>query len=117
MENDNIEQIAETIFRYPPKDPCSIELQLDTLEGEGESIEVVFNILCVLTLKGVNILFGEKNIIELEISEFLLLQKYVRSYGYEMIVTANDTDRSPWYFAERNISVYRFKISFERYYG
>jgi hypothetical protein len=117
---DNIEEIAYNIFTNPPKDVCSIELYLEDTKGaqdtEGtKNIDIVFNVLCELTLKGVKILFGEKSIVNLDIDEFMLLQKYVRSYGYEMIVTANDTDKSPWYFTKNNVNVYRFKIVFQKY--
>lgn len=111
---DNIDIIADSIFNKPPREPCSIELYLD---GEGQSTETIFNILCILTLRGTKILFGEKNLIDLENDEFILLQRYVMSYGYEMVVTANDTDRSPWYYTENNIDIYRIKTAFRKYYA
>lgn len=96
MEQDNTRDIAEQIFNTPPGVPNSIDLQLDDstvdfIENEGYvPHNFIRDVLSVITLHGVEILFGHKNIILLSDSDLSLLKKYTRSYGYELNVKIED---------------------------
>jgi hypothetical protein len=96
MEEDNTRDIAEQIFRKSPGVPNSIDLQLDEsttdfMENEGYIAQsFIRDILSVITLHGVEILFGHKNIILLSEPDLLLLKQYTRSYGYELSVKVED---------------------------
>lgn len=114
---DNLDELAERIFAGRPKPRCSIELQLeeDTADiAEDEGLEFIFKILYLLTHKGMQILFGEQNVYNLTEGQFNILQQYTNSYGYNIIVYANDTNRSPWSLQRDNQKIHRIKISFER---
>ena len=92
MTDDNTREIAEQIFSRPPGEPNSIDLQLDdgTIEfmrEEGyEMNDFVRDILSMITLHGVEILFGHRNIFILGENDVFLLKRYIRSYGYELKV-------------------------------
>lgn len=97
MSDDNTREIAEQIFRRPPGEPNSIDLQLDDgtidfMREEGyEMNDFVRDILSMITLHGVEILFGHRNILTLSDDDVLLLKKYIRSYGYELKVNRVST--------------------------
>jgi hypothetical protein len=96
MEEDNTRNIADQIFNKPPGVPNSIDLQLDDstidfMENEGYIPQsFIRDVLSVITLYGVEILFGHKNIILLSEDEMSLLKQYTRSYGYELNVKIED---------------------------
>jgi hypothetical protein len=96
MEQDNTRDIAEQIFNKSPGAPNSIDLQLDDstvdfIENEGYvPHNFIKDVLSVITLHGVEILFGHKNIILLSEDDLFLLKKYIRSYGYELSVKIED---------------------------
>lgn len=90
MEEDNTRYIAEQIFARPPGEPNSIDLQLDDstvdfIENEGYvPHNFIRDVLSVITLYGVEILFGHRNVMILSEDELNLLKQYTRSYGYEL---------------------------------
>ena len=90
------EDIAYKIFTKPPKERCMIELHLEEetarLAQEGNVDDFIFNILSIITFKGVEILFGHKNILALTEDNIRLLQKYVNSYGYEIVKEYREID-------------------------
>lgn len=96
MEQDNTRYIAEQIFTKPPGEPNSIDLQLDDstvnfIEDEGYiPHNFIRDVLSVITLHGVEILFGHKNIMMLSESDLLLVKRYTRSYGYELNIKVED---------------------------
>jgi hypothetical protein len=96
MDQDNTRDIAEQIFNKSPGAPNSIDLQLDdtTVDFIREEGYIPHNfirdVLSVITLYGVEILFGHKNIILLSEDDLFLLKKYIRSYGYELSVKIED---------------------------
>jgi hypothetical protein len=96
MEEDNTRYIAEQIFTKPPGEPNSIDLQLDDstvdfIETEGYIPQkFIRDVLSVITLHGVQILFGHKNILELSEDNISLLKRYTRSYGYELSIKVED---------------------------
>lgn len=92
MTDDNTKEIAEQIFNRPPGEPNSIDLQLDDgtidfMREEGyEMNKFVRDILSMITIHGVEILFGHRNIMMLSDDDVFLLKRYIRSYGYELKV-------------------------------
>jgi hypothetical protein len=90
MEEDNTKYIAEQIFSRPPGEPNSIDLQLDDstvdfIENEGYvPHNFIRDVLSVITLHGVQILFGHRNVMILSEDELNLLKQYTRSFGYEL---------------------------------
>lgn len=96
MEEDNTRYIAEQIFTKPPGESNSIDLQLDEstvdfIDKEGYvANNVIRDILSVITLHGVEILFGHKNLMMLSEDNILLLKRYTRSYGYELKIKVED---------------------------
>lgn len=117
MECDNITEIADAIFSKPPGSPKSIQLELEeetayAAQQEGVS-EYVFEILCVLTLKGVEKLYGNTDILSLTEDQYNIVQQYVNSYGYILIITANDTNRTPWELLKEHQLLRCYRISFE----
>lgn len=115
---DNIDEIADAIFSKPPGAPHSVQLQLEDVTAqmaEQEGVEnFIFNILCLLTFKGMEKLYGHKNMLTLTENQFETVQAYVASYGYKLEVVANDTDETPWELQRRDIRIVRYNISFDK---
>lgn len=96
--DDNTRDIAEQIFTRPPGEPNSIDLSLDdstvNFMNESQNIDshkFIRDIISMITLYGIEILFGHKNIMALTEDELFLLKKYTRSYGYDMNVHLDGT--------------------------
>jgi hypothetical protein len=96
MEEDNTRYIAEEIFSKPPGEPNSIDLSLDDstvdfIENEGyNNHSFIRDIISVITLHGVERLFGHRNVMLLKEEELFLLKRYTRSYGYELKIKIED---------------------------
>jgi hypothetical protein len=116
-EVDNVHQIAQAIFSKPPGPPKSVQLQLEELTShiaEEEGVEkFICNILCILTITGIQILYGHKNILLLTSAQYDELCDYVQSYGYTLEVYANDTMFTPWELLNRGVQLRTYKIGFE----
>ena len=114
---DNIEEISLAIFSNPPGNPYSISLQLEESTSEianEEGIDdYIFQILYIITFNGIKKLYGHKEILKLTETQYLVIQKYVNSYGYKMDVLANDTSSTPWEILKKNKRVFRYKVGFE----
>lgn len=124
MENqrdniDNINEIAEQIFNDEPKSPNSIQLQLeertaDFAEQDGFE-NFLFNILYLITFRGMQILYGHKNVLFLTEKQYEKINDYVKSYGYTLHVNANNTDENMWEFVKRGGKIQNYQILFEKY--
>jgi hypothetical protein len=107
MDSDNTRDIAEQIFTRPPGTPNSIDLSLDDssvdfMQENQINVNVyIRDVISMITLHGVEILYGHKNIMSLTDDQLLTIKKYTRSYGYDMKVNV-----------ENNTIV----ISFTKYY-
>lgn len=116
-ELDNISDIVEAVFDNPPGAQNSVLLQLDSTSTDlayKRGVETyVFEILCLITFKGMQRLYGHKNLMELTECEFNTIAAYMRSMGYKINVLANDTKKTPWDLLKDNIIPKRYKISFE----
>lgn len=111
----NIDEIVEQIYSKPPRPPNSIQLQLEeqTADIALKGVDnFVFSILCMITVKGIEKLYGHKDIHKLTENEINNIKLYVKSYGYKLNIYANDTEFDPWELMKRNIQVYRYKIEF-----
>lgn len=86
--HDNTKQIAIEIFSKSPRPANSIQLQLEEQTSDIATKEgadaFIFEILSVITLHGVEILFGHRDIVRLTDDDLSLLQQYVHSYGYHI---------------------------------
>jgi hypothetical protein len=109
----NLMEIANTIFSKPPAPKCSIELQLEdtTVEMSSDLNKTISDILLFLTINGVEILFKTRDLTSLTQTQFTLLSEYINSYGYQVNVTANDTEFSPWGISEPLLKI---DVSFSR---
>lgn len=87
-EIDNTKEVAIQIFNKPPQPKNSIQLQLEEQTSDIATKEgadaFIFEILSVITLHGVEILFGHRDIVRLTEDNLNLLQQYVHSYGYHI---------------------------------
>lgn len=117
---DNIDELATKIFTKPPGRPNSIHLQLEEVTADiamEEGIDnFVFNILCLITYKGMQILYGHKNILELTEREFDNICEYVMSYGYKLRIFANNTRNTPWELQRQGIPILRYQVTFDKFY-
>jgi hypothetical protein len=121
LVDDNLDEIVEKIFSKPPKERCSIHLELEEETAEiaqDESVDkFVFNILFLITYKGIKKLYGkDKEMINLKESEIMVIKEYVRSYGYELVVRGNNTDRDPWDIIKSGERLINYQVHFDKIY-
>ena len=87
---DNLDEIVKSIFSQPPGKICSIQLQLEEETSKiAEQYGVnsfVFNILYMITLKGIRYLYGDIPLVSLTESQLDLVKEYTRSYEYELLI-------------------------------
>jgi hypothetical protein len=119
QSDDNLDQIAHAIFSKPVQPPMSIQLQLEEATADIAAKEgvdnFVFNIVYLITYKGMKIKYGDDTTIHtLTETQFDTIKSYVASFGYKLIVEANDTALTPWEIERQGQRVYRYKVSFER---
>ena len=83
---DNTREIAEAIFARPPGEPNTIDLSLDEETANEAMANIAFlrDIITMITLHGVEILFGHKNIMSLNEEQIALVKRYTRSYGFDL---------------------------------
>lgn len=115
----NLDTIAEAVFTRPPGEAGTVQLQLDELSAEAAAERgadrVEFEILCIITVKGIEILYGHRDLTALSEQQFEHVRRYVRSMGYELIVWANDTSMSPWDILREHgadTPLYRYRVFF-----
>jgi hypothetical protein len=115
---DNIEEIADAIFSRPPGRPHGVQLQLEEetadLAQQSGVDEFVFNILYLITFKGIEKLYGHRKVQDLTESQFRTVQEYVNSYGYVLTVEANGTNKTPWQLRRDGVVVLNYRIGFDR---
>lgn len=118
-EKDNIEEIANNIFNFPPKHANSIQLQFDEVTADFAKTDgyenFLFNILFLITFRGMEILYGHRDVLSLSKNQFDKLNEYVKSYGYELRVDANGTSENIWDVIEKFGGIKNYQISFEKY--
>lgn len=124
--DESLDQIANSIFTRIPQEPKSIKLELE-LESDENNTNIlykdgidqsVFNILFLVTYKGIKILFNHDNLLSLTKDQYNLLQKYVNSFGYILEVYGNNTEKTnepktPWELLENNINLTNCTIAFK----
>lgn len=94
--DDNTRYIAEEIYKKPPGAPNSIDLELDEstidfIENENVSLHnYIRDIISVITLHGIEILYGHRNIMNLSDEQLFLVKQYTRSYGFELKIKIED---------------------------
>lgn len=99
------EEIAEKIFSNPPGNLNSIDLALEeqTAEiAEREGIEqFTSNILRIITMTGIEILFGDIRFVDLTGTQVELIKRYTRSYGYNLKMNIDEESRQMYVYFER----------------
>lgn len=114
--DDNINEIAEGIFNFPAKPPSSIQLQFEEQTADFANQDgfenFLFNILFLITFKGIEILYGHRDILKLTKRQYENVNDYVKSYGYKLVVTVNGTNDDLW---EYKGMIKNYQISFEKY--
>jgi len=86
---DNTREIAEQIFRKPPGPPDSIQLYLEEqtsdMASRSNASQFINEILTVITMHGVEILFGHRDLRKITREEANKIYSYVASYGYKVV--------------------------------
>ena len=96
MEEDNTREIAEQIYTRAPGLPNTIDLSLDDssvnfMTKNNININTyIRDVISMITLHGVEILYGHKDIMSLTDDQLLVIKKYTRSYGYDLKVKIED---------------------------
>ena len=93
--NNNLIEIAQAIYSKPPGKKNTVQLQLDEETYNESDKYIVFEILYLITFYGIRILYGDVKITELSKEQFRNVKRYVRSYGYDLIVL-NENKEDPW---------------------
>ena len=126
--DENLEHIAQSIFLNNPLEPNSIKLELelekdnpeDTLMYENGIDQSIFNILFLITYKGIKILYNHNNLLDLTEEQYILLQKYVNSFGYILEVFGNNTEntsnpKTPWEILKSGNKLTNCTVSFKSF--
>lgn len=123
--DESLEQIANGIFLSVPKEPNSIRLELEVESDELDNNlyenginRSIFNILFLITYKGIKILFNHDNLLNLTKNEYNLLQRYINSFGYILEVYGNNTEstgnpETPWSILEKGNKLTNCTVSFK----
>ena len=86
---DNTREIAEQIFRKPAGPPDSIQLfleeQTSDLATRTNAIRFINEILSVITLHGIEILYGHRDLNMITTEQADRVYEYVRSFGYKIV--------------------------------
>ena len=109
-KENNLDYIADNIFKYPVLPPKTILLDL----SDNNNLIELTEILLELCTKGIYILFKKTDFLQLSESEFLTLQIYVNSFGFKIIVKCNYSNDNPWVLLEKdsNTKIENINITF-----
>lgn len=87
-ENDNTYQIAKEIFSKLIQPPKTYSLQLEEASrniAEEQGInEYIQGILSIITVYGIEILYGHRDLNSLNSAQIDTIKMYVKSYGYSL---------------------------------
>lgn len=88
--DDNTYELAQQIFTKPPQKPFSIQLffeeETSHLAQKTDIDNFINEVLFLITLHGIEILFGHKNLKCLTEENICLIKQYIHSYGYDVIL-------------------------------
>lgn len=110
MNKDNLREIANAIYSKPAGEENTVQLQLDEQTYNENGRSVVFEILYLITFYGIQILYGDVKITELSKEQFINVKRYVRSYGYNLIVLTED-NKDPW---ESTGNINKVRVFFDK---
>lgn len=88
--DDNTKEIAQQIFNRPPGNLNSIDLEMDEstidfIENENVSLHnYIRDMISMITLHGIEILYGHRNIMSLTEEQLFLVKRYTISYGFQL---------------------------------
>ena len=115
-EHDNINEIVKRLFSEDYKPPKSIQLQLEeesSFLAQSDYANYIFELMCLITLGGIEYIYGHKNILSLSEDQFNTIQYYINSIGYKIVLETNGKKISPWELSRFNIPITSYRISFE----
>lgn len=76
----------------------------------------ILHILYLITFKGIEKLYGHRNVEQLTESQFERIQDYVKSYGYVITVEANGAEKTPWQLEREGVRVQNYRVDFDKLY-
>lgn len=96
MGDDNTREIAEQIFSKQPGDAKSIDLELDEstvefIQDKNELHDYIRDIISMITLHGIEILYGHRDLMSLTDSQLFMIKRYTRSYGFELNIKIEES--------------------------
>lgn len=93
-----LEEVAKSVFSKPPGPPNSVDLQLTDDSDEGSlSEDILLSMYIDLAAIGCEILWGKHvKIFTLSKEQFDTLQRYMNSFGVNLIVKCNEDAQDPW---------------------
>lgn len=111
----NLPYIADAIFSRPPQPPHTIRLGLaENSDPVDPDVDIEFEIISNLAVLGIKKLWGDLHFTQLDQRQFERLQEYIASVGYKLVVTCNDTNKSPWELVEDNVPITRYAVAVAR---
>lgn len=113
---DNIHEIVERLFSELPREENSIQLQLEEESyfiAREDYSNYIFELMCLITLGGIEFLYGHRNIMNLTETQFNIINSYIKSIGYSIVLETNGLPETPWELIRLDIPIENYKISFE----
>lgn len=107
-EQDNINEIVKMLFSKDYNPPKSIQLELEEESSFIAKLDYdnyMFELMCLITLGGIEYLYGHKDITSLSQGQFNTIQCYINSIGYKIILETNTSQ----------MQITSYRISFEPY--
>ena len=92
----NLPGIADILFSKPPQDPRTIGLGLEDLSADQSDNSTPLQIIRIISILGMERLFGHNDPMKLSEQDYDLLRKYIQSLGYDIKVYCNDGLKDPW---------------------
>lgn len=94
--DSNIPELAEKIFSQPPKEPYTINLELQMAPDIGSrtpaEAQTIFEVLSHMLMCGMRVKYGERQDPKhLTPQQIDTLNKYMRSMGFNVVVNAYET--------------------------
>lgn len=123
--DSNIPELAEKIFSQPPKDPYTINLELQMAPDIGsrtpQEAQTIFEVLSHMLLCGIRIKYGEQQDPKrLSPAQIEMMNRYMRSMGFnvvvrtyethEMLDEANPANIAPKKYKPTDIEFYRLRM-------
>lgn len=93
FESDNTREVAKQIFSLPPGDINTVSLGIEN-DLTAPDTNLIRDVVSLITLHGIEHLYNHRNIMTLTEEQFKLVQKYTRSYGFNVSVEIDEESSS-----------------------